>query len=54
MSKPIIRHCKNCAYYKAISDWGGYCSVKYQEISAYKQRKKGLFCWFFNMKGGAE
>ena len=52
MSKPIIRHCKNCEYadnYPLLRK-SIHCGVKYKWIG--KQRFVALFCRFFKAKGG--
>ena len=55
MSKPIIRHCRNCEY---ATKWTMYphteCNVKFKTIWEYKQRITALFCRFYKPKGGAE
>ena len=50
--KPIIRHCKNCAYCGSALLYEGYCQVKYKYVS--NGRIKALFCRYYKKKGGAE
>ena len=51
--KPIIRHCKNCAYFKSYS-YGeicnGTCIVKYKLKNHNKQRISALLCRFYKEK----
>ncbi len=55
MSKPIIRHCRNCEYAKK---WVMYdtvdCEVKYKSIWNFQQRWAALFCRHFKAKGSDE
>lgn len=55
MSKPIIRHCRNCKYsvHHAITD-NVYCDVRYKLFFKSVQRIKAIFCRFYKEKGGAE
>ena len=46
MSKPIIRHCKNCKWYECTLVYD--CSVRYTNI-LYK-RLRALFCRFYEKK----
>lgn len=45
--KPIIRHCKNCEWYK-YKLLVEQCEVKYQYIN--NGRIKALFCRFYKQK----
>lgn len=52
MSKPIIRHCRNCQWGKE-NIWGNIdCTVKYTSI--YEERLCALFCRFYKKKEVAE
>ena len=55
MSKPIIRHCRNCEY---SEKWCSYdhikCEVKYKTVREGWQRFKALFCKYYKKKGRAK
>lgn len=51
MSKPMIRHCKNCEYnHQTIPSNlnNGICLVKYSVI--FNARKKAIFCKYYKQK----
>ena len=54
MSKPIIRHCRNCQRCKHITDFMGvskdYCTVKYKDIPVEEQRLEAIFCAYYRKK----
>ena len=53
MSKPIIRHCKNCQYGHCENYIDAlYCEVYYKWVK--HKRLRGLFCRFFRAKGDKE
>lgn len=55
MSKPIIRHCRNCEYSTHHSTTGNiYCEVKYKIIFDDMQRLSAFMCRHYKQKEGAE
>lgn len=52
MSKPMIRHCKNCRWHKKYVIGDGECTVKY--ITASNPRRRALLCRFYEEKEGEE
>ena len=53
--KPIIRHCRNCEYfrqYNFLND--GECEVKYKYLAVEFQRTSALFCRYYKQKGEEE
>lgn len=55
MSKPIIRHCRNCEYKDSYFRYGQiFCTVKYKRIPSGMLRLKALLCKHYKQKSGAE
>lgn len=51
MSKPIIRHCINCKWFKEVLGVGE-CKVKDKTI--LEERISALFCRYYKERGGRE
>lgn len=48
MSKPMIRHCRNCKWGECKQyDTGVYCMVKYKRIAECNQRIEAMMCWHY-------
>ena len=56
MSKPIIRHCRNCEYRESYFRWfNDYCNVKHKRIDkGISLRMRALLCPYYKQKGSAE
>ena len=55
--KPIIRHCKNCKYYKpryGFFTGAGDCDVKYDYLPESSQRITAIFCKYYKQKESEE
>lgn len=46
MSKPMIRHCRNCEYISSVD----YCTVKYSYKPDEFQRISALLCKFYKQR----
>nr|DAQ01525.1 MAG TPA: hypothetical protein [Caudoviricetes sp.] len=53
-----IRHCQNCKYASFLRSMSHprpvYCSMKCKPIQENDQRKKALFCIYFDSEEGGE
>ena len=55
MSKPIIRHCKNCEWCKQNKHNDNIdCTVTYKYILEDFQRIKAILCRYYKQKEGAK
>lgn len=53
MSKPLIRHCRNCEYAKKpYASSSIICDVKYKTIYEEWQRFKACMCGYYKVKEG--